>query len=421
MVVGAELVEALDNQKAARPKAAKKRGPKRGSTIRRWTEPEKNIIRNALDTGRTVKDVHHLFDGRTKANLHNAFNAVRRKRRGVCTCGKPRDREDRVVCLSCRTIHKNRRETALSQGLCGQCGVNKAEATLTRCTPCYEKSLKYQPKPKPTDGKYRIMGPGTVRWLANGTPRTLLSLLPFELSAGRFVDLFGGSAAYALTFQDEGWQAVYNDIHPALVGYIRSLKASKINDILTLANALTPLLDGPSLRSLYRNPPHERDLLNATVFFLMAHNVEGRDLKKGRLNHILAPSSHATKRLRERAVGVSQLTAHQGDFAKMIEQYDSPDTLFFADPPWIQNDASYEYKLTEERHIELSRALINCQGNYLIVSNSSRKSMQVLQHHPYLYWWITRQTGRTFRQIIASNMPLNSEERINAAKYGIKP
>lgn len=58
------------------------------------------------------------------------------------------------------------------------------------------------------------------------------------------------------------------------------------------------------------------------------------------------------------------------DFAYLIELYDTDDTLFYADPPYLSStrasQGNYKHEMSEERHVELLRMLNNVKGQAVV-------------------------------------------------------
>src|SRR6266446_585486 len=58
------------------------------------------------------------------------------------------------------------------------------------------------------------------------------------------------------------------------------------------------------------------------------------------------------------------------DFAKVIPQYDRPETLFYCDPPYMHDTrvstGNYENEMTAERHIELLLSIKNVKGQVVL-------------------------------------------------------
>jgi len=54
------------------------------------------------------------------------------------------------------------------------------------------------------------------------------------------------------------------------------------------------------------------------------------------------------------------------DFRKVIEKYDSPETLFYLDPPYWQCESYYQGKFSKQDHYDLSAMLNNIQGKFAL-------------------------------------------------------
>lgn len=54
------------------------------------------------------------------------------------------------------------------------------------------------------------------------------------------------------------------------------------------------------------------------------------------------------------------------DFREIIRVYDSPDTLFYVDPPYIGRERYYAGGFTEQDHRELAAMLHNIQGKAIV-------------------------------------------------------
>ncbi|AKQ71750.1 MULTISPECIES: DNA adenine methylase [Bacillus] len=54
------------------------------------------------------------------------------------------------------------------------------------------------------------------------------------------------------------------------------------------------------------------------------------------------------------------------DFRTIIEKYDSPDTLFYVDPPYVGREQFYAGEFTEQDHRDLARLLIQAKGKVVL-------------------------------------------------------
>ncbi|SMO84909.1 DNA adenine methylase [Balnearium lithotrophicum] len=54
------------------------------------------------------------------------------------------------------------------------------------------------------------------------------------------------------------------------------------------------------------------------------------------------------------------------DFRKVIEKYDTPNTLFYLDPPYVQKEHYYRIGFTEKDHRDLAEILKNIKGKFVL-------------------------------------------------------
>lgn len=386
-----------------------------------WSELEVAIAHRVLDEGKLPREVYFLFPDRNKQDVRNILNTIRKRREGLCNCGKNPLPETGTKCADCVVRTKARTDRLKVSGICVKCADRRADATLTLCGPCHLRKIASSqptsPSPPAAGGAHRHPGPGLVRWLACNTPAGLTQRLPLDRPPGVFVDLFGGSGAFSLALEKAGWEVIYNDLHPELVSYMR-LMATSAQDLLQVVDELSQELDAAQLRWMYENPPNDRPLLRASVFFLMAYNVERRDMQKRSLDQVLAPSVSTKRQLCRKAARFARVTLHNEDYTEMIARYDGPNTFFFADPPWLGSEDHYEHPF-KGRHLELSSLLLNCQGQYAWTMASNRKSLHSMSQHPHLNWWISRMGGSTFRQVLATNFEPLLTDPIEPARFGL--
>jgi DNA adenine methylase len=65
---------------------------------------------------------------------------------------------------------------------------------------------------------------------------------------------------------------------------------------------------------------------------------------------------------------LSQVTLEQGDWAKMFERYDRPDTLFYCDPPYYET-AGYGTEFGVDQYEQMARLGRECKGKVVISLN----------------------------------------------------
>lgn len=398
----------------------------------RWSPAEREIVRQAIATGRTAKDIEDRLPGRNRANIQNTFAAVRRELRGQCACGARLETGEGTNCGTCKARVRRERDAALAKGLCGTCQTRPADATLTRCSHCREIRARGVTRSKSSPGN---ASPGSsaggglagcVRWLHTSTPGRLCSVLEMVGGSGwTFVDLFGGSGSFALWAGRRDWaRVVYNDRHPMLVNLVREIQGPdhrRYHRVMSLLASMSP----DNLLSRYDRIHAVQGLVAeaglerahaAALMSLVAHSVENRELRPGhRLLPVVQqmPRGHR-RRLTELRCVLRRVEVFGEDAKDLLCRLDGPRTFFYLDPPW-PGTTRYEYTMTPIEHELLASRLLGLQGHFLVSLGSSRQTLQLYGHLPHLAW--SRSRYGAGRIILASSYPTGLES-IDPVRFG---
>lgn len=213
----------------------------------------------------------------------------------------------------------------------------------------------------------------TAAWIA--------SLLPPPGAYQTFVDLFGGAANVLLAVMrvsggaDVVW--VYNDIDGELVNFFRVLRDPELGPRLIEAVRLTPY-SRREYRECLLGPPPEDPVERARRFYVAAaqshagkppgaatpgawaYSVQERKREARARRWASAP-----ERLRRFALALRGVQVECLDFRDAIRRYDTPHTLFYADPPYhpaTRCPRMYRHEMTREDHRELAELLSGIRG-----------------------------------------------------------
>lgn len=210
----------------------------------------------------------------------------------------------------------------------------------------------------------------------------LLDLLP---AVNHYCEPFGGSAAVLLN-REPGPVETYNDLDGEVVNFFRVLREQK--DELLYAIGMTPFSREEFTLAITSNgKDHElSDLERARLFFVRARQVRtglAQTASVGRwancLNTSRAGMSGAVSRwlgsvdgLAEIAGRLLRVQIEHDQAINVIKRYDSPETLFYCDPPYphdARGDAkAYQYEMSDAEHIELYGVLSKVQAKVAISS-----------------------------------------------------
>ena len=208
----------------------------------------------------------------------------------------------------------------------------------------------------------------------------LLPNLPND--ARHFCDVFGGSAAVLIN-REPAPVETYNDLDSELVNFFATLRHAELGEQLMREIALTPFSrEELTLACTYEEglEPVER----ARRFYVRARQTRtglAQTSSTGRWAHCILTSRSGMAGAVSRWIGaieglppiIDRLMRIQIDNApalEVIERYDTPETLFYLDPPYVHDARSdkhaYLGEMSDLDHRELASALHNINGRAAI-------------------------------------------------------
>lgn len=195
-----------------------------------------------------------------------------------------------------------------------------------------------------------------------------------------YVESFGGAAGVLLQ-KPRSYAEVYNDLDGDVVNLFEVLRRPEQRQGLIEQIALTPYARGEFERAWDDTPdPVERArrlLIRAHMGFGTAGATRGNSGFRTDIRRAHGTTQHHWQRLpavigavAERLSGV---LIENRDALNVIAQHDSPRTLHYVDPPYLEETREkghrrvYHHELSDQRHIELLERLRMAQG-YVILS-----------------------------------------------------
>ncbi len=206
----------------------------------------------------------------------------------------------------------------------------------------------------------------------------LIPLIPKD--ALHFCDVFGGSAAVLLNLNPYPVET-YNDLDSELVNFFETLRSQ--GSKLTKAIGLTPF----SREELARACTPEKGLTKlerARRFYIRARQTRtglAQTSSEGRWAHCVLTSragmAGAVSRwlgsiegLPEIAQRLQRVQIENAPAIEVIQRYDTPDTVFYLDPPYVHETrgdvAAYGFEMTDQGHIELAGILKQIRGRAIL-------------------------------------------------------
>ncbi|MGC2239127.1 MAG: DNA adenine methylase [Pyrinomonadaceae bacterium] len=194
-----------------------------------------------------------------------------------------------------------------------------------------------------------------------------------------YVEPFGG-AANILLVKDPSLLETYNDLNSSLVNFFRVLRDSP--DELIEHIDLTPWA---RMEYEYCLTEAETDLpveLARKLFFRLWMSISGQfnTCRGSWRRHTNGKRLFDPNARRENLINASKrllsVQIENRDALKLIKELDSPETLFYLDPPYVfstrTTSKAYSHEMTNDAHREFAELLYSLQG-FVILSGYPSK------------------------------------------------
>ena len=208
----------------------------------------------------------------------------------------------------------------------------------------------------------------------------LLPNLPND--ATHFCDVFGGSAAVLIN-RDPAPVETYNDLDSELVNFFATLRHPEHGERLLKEIALTPF-SREELALACTPEPELDNVERARRFYVRARQTRtglAQTSSEGRWAQCILTSRSGMAGAVSRWLGaieglppiIDRLMRVQIDNAsalEVIQRYDTPETLFYLDPPYVHDARgdrhAYYGEMSDAEHIELADLLHGIKGRAAI-------------------------------------------------------
>lgn len=218
--------------------------------------------------------------------------------------------------------------------------------------------------------------PGLVRWYG-GKGRLLSHILPMIPNTRVYVEPYGGAASILLNRKTAPVE-VYNDLDGRLVNFMRVMQSPEQFRLLLHRLRHTPYSRAEFARALgmqAADDPVDR----AWAFFVVQNQgFSGKAGTIGNFGRVFVARrgmSHncsfwqsriaALRHQRDRIMSVQ---VDNRDALEVIRYWDSEDTTFYLDPPYVSHTRSkgsrsiYTHEMSDSQHRELVQTISQCQG-----------------------------------------------------------
>jgi DNA adenine methylase len=220
-------------------------------------------------------------------------------------------------------------------------------------------------------------------------------LLPLLPTCRHYCEPFAGSAAVLLNRPPSPIET-YNDLDGEVVNFFRQLREQ--GDELTRAIGLTPF-SREEFASACKLDPEASPLERARRFYIRARQVRtglaqtasvGRwanckNTSRAGMSGVISRWLGGVAMLPEIAERLIRVQIENRPAIDVIRLYDSRDTLFYCDPPYVHStrgdSKAYKHEMTDDQHGELAEALNRVKGR-VAFSNYDCKLLDRLYRAP---------------------------------------
>lgn len=202
-------------------------------------------------------------------------------------------------------------------------------------------------------------------------------LLPLLPQTNHFCETFGGSAAVLINREPSPVET-YNDLDSEVVNFFGVLRSQK--DALIESIGLTPFSKEEFDLAINGSQEGITNLERARRFYVRARQVRtglAQTASNGRWAHCRLTSRAGMAGAVSRWLGAVEdlsliaqrllrVQIEHDEAISVIGRYDSPDTLFYCDPPYPHesrgDSQAYAYEMTDDQHRELAKVLHMVKG-----------------------------------------------------------
>ena len=208
-------------------------------------------------------------------------------------------------------------------------------------------------------------------------------LLPLLPEATHYCEPFGGSAAVLMNRKPAPIET-YNDLDGEVVNFFSVLRTEK--EALVEAIGLTPFAREEFEQAIAEPTEGLVDLERARRFFIRARQVRtglAQTASSGRWAHCRLTSRAgmagavsrwlgSVETLPEIAQRFLRVQIEHDTAVRVIQRYDSPETLFYCDPPYPHDSRgdskAYKYEMSDDDHRDLAKVLHKVKGKVALSS-----------------------------------------------------
>ena len=221
-----------------------------------------------------------------------------------------------------------------------------------------------------------------IPWFG-GKGKFVNKLLPCIPSHKIYCEVFGGGASL-LFAKFPSQNEIYNDIDGRLINFYRILrdpiKFKKLYKLLQL----TPYSREEHNYCRNNYDQENDDIIKAYMFFIMVRQCFSGNINtawsyaitrsRNGMNGEVSNWLSIIKLLPQIHKRLIRVSIENDDFRKILWRYDTPNTFFYLDPPYVMNtrkSGGYKYEMANNDHQELIEILLDIKGKVLLSGYNS--------------------------------------------------
>lgn len=217
-----------------------------------------------------------------------------------------------------------------------------------------------------------------VKWF--GGKSDMASMIAGMLPDHRiYVEVFGGGASLLFNKPPTAVE-VYNDLDSGLVNFFRVLRDTELAPKLYFLASRTPYSREEYLHARDTWRTEHDPVRKAFNWYVTMRMGYGSTMKPGngwsrsrQTGRTMAQSNQSwissNGRLAEAQDRLMQVQIEQQDFRKLITDFDTAETVFYIDPPYVHDTrrgGTYDHELRDEDHRDLVELLLALRGSAVL-------------------------------------------------------
>lgn len=232
-----------------------------------------------------------------------------------------------------------------------------------------------------------------------------------------FVDVFGGTGVVLSSKPKEVSKVeVYNDINKRLTNMLIIVKEQPLQFYLRCKHLF---VSENIFREFLKKEEFESPFDDAINYFYLSATSIYANRKSLKLN----TSKNTAISYRNRLASIydvsdrfKDVTIINKDFRYIIKKFDSEQTLFYVDPPYVGSEQYYDEKFSDKDHNDLSELLKGIKGQFILSYYSDSKVSSLYKGSNNLY-----HTSIRMQRQAGSSKTITEKIICNFQFHGSKP